>query len=211
MQQDRPEDLFDVFEPWTEPETEPWEPPPTRMSAVQVRAEPTEKHPRMTSEGALEPAPVIQPPPSMSQPRRRVGPRIPPPEPSHDVDTPDPAEQPAEFLRVVGIPEIDRVASRLDAMGHHIRVQDLLDLPDAALRVLFWPQPGLMEESKQRPRAMLEFTVSRDEPDEMAAHFWFHAEQTEPSTLGRVSVELLDLAWVRSRVLDFVEKVLSRA
>lgn len=117
----------------------------------------------------------------------------------------------AAFLREEAIPEIAAAARRVQAVDHHLMMQDLLDLPDAALRVLFWPRPGLMAGSLDRTRVTLEFFVSREEPEEIGARWWSERAPEKPHSLGRILVELLDLKWIRSRVLDVIEAGLAEA
>jgi hypothetical protein len=177
VSRERPEDLFDVFEPWTE----------------------------HGSEAAVEPGAGVPEPPSMRRPRKRIGPRIPPP--AGPPKVPDPVDDPAGFMRAAGIPEIDKVARRLKAGDHQIRVQDLLDLVEPELRVLFWPQPGLMDPD-DRTRATLEFIVNHGEVPEIEARYWLGSDPEARTVLGAVPLERLDVAWFRGRVLDFVEATL---
>ncbi len=135
----------------------------------------------------------------------------PPPEQPHSSGTP------AAFLRDHAIPEIEDVARRVQTKGHQLTVQDLLDLPDATLRILFWPRPGRMAASADRTRITLEFTVQRDgaeeaeEVVEVVAVCWSGDTSSERVSLGHVSGAALDLDWVRGRVLDFIEIALAEA
>jgi hypothetical protein len=185
---DRPEDLFDVFEPWTEPGVE----------------------------AAVGPGARVPEPPSMRRPRKRIGPRIPPPAPLEEEEdqdqeeaAPDPARSPGAFIRKEGIPEIERMERRLGSAGHRLRVQDLLDLQEPALRVLFWPQPGPLRVEEGRTRATLEFVVRLGEDARVEATYWL-ADDPVRVDLGVVPVEKLDASWLRSRLLDFVEAILGR-
>lgn len=132
----------------------------------------------------------------------------------------------ADFLRERAIPEVEDAARRVQTMGHQLTVQDLLDLSDATLRVLFWPRPGRMAASTASTRVTLEFTVQHGEADqaagadqadeiveaaEVVAVCWSGDASSERVDLGHVSVEALDLDWVRSRVLDFIEIALAEA
>jgi hypothetical protein len=132
----------------------------------------------------------------------------------------------ADFLRDQAIPEIEDAARRVQTRGHQLTVQDLLDLPDATLRVLFWPCPGRMAASTERTRVTLEFMVQHnetdetdetdqadetDEADEVVAVCWSGDPSSERVSLGHVPVETLDLGWVRSRVLDFIEIALAES
>ena len=199
------EELFEVFDMWTELETAPWEPPTPASRSV---ARPVLSPPHWTPNGAIEPATVIQAPPSMQQGRRRIGPRIPPPLPLPPPE-PDPVLTPGDFLREVGIPEIERAAQRLEAVDHQLKVQDLLDLPDPALRVLFWPRPGSMNVDPERTRATLEISVQRDEPAKVVAHYWGDLP-SESTVLGQIPLDTFDLDWLNARMLDFIEAVLGQ-
>lgn len=129
----------------------------------------------------------------------------------------------ADFLREQAIPEVEDAARRVQTMGHQLTVQDLLDLSDATLRVLFWPRPGRMAASTARTRVTLEFTVRHGEADqadgadevddtvEVVATCWSGDPSSERVDLGHVSGEALGLDWVRSRVLDFIEIALAEA
>ena len=132
----------------------------------------------------------------------------------------------ADFLRDQAIPEVEDAARRVQTMGHQLTVQDLLDLSDATLRVLFWPRPGRMAASTARTRVTLEFTVRHGESDqaegsdeadevveavEVIATCWSGYTSSERVDLGHVSGEALDLDWVRGRVLDFIEIALAEA
>jgi hypothetical protein len=179
MSTDRPEDLFDVFEPWTEPGVE---------AAV--------------GHGATVPEP-----PSMRRPRKRIGPRIPPPPPPEE--KPDPAVDPGAFIRAEGIPEIERMERRLGSADHRLRVQDLLDLPEQpSLRVLFWPQPGPLKVEEGRKRATLEFVVRNGAEGHVEAAYWIDEEPVVRVALGTCPVARLGAAWLRGRILDFVEAIL---
>lgn len=199
-------DLFEVFEPWTEPEAEPWVPPAPSLAPP---SHPVLSQPQTTHDGAVEPARVIPAPPSMQQPRRRIGPRIAPPA-APPIREADPVDSPAEFLRSEGIPEIGRAAQRLGTVDHQLQVQDLLDLPDAALRVLFWPRPGAMSVSGERVRGTLEFNVSGPQADEISARYWVGEQAAGVTPLGSTPTSALELGWLRGRVLDFIEAVLKR-
>jgi hypothetical protein len=133
---------------------------------------------------------------------------------------PQPPGTAADFLRDQAIPEIEDAARRVQTKGHQVTVQDLLDLPDATLRVLFWPRPGGMAASTDRTRVTLEFMVRRGEADEadeegevveVVAVCWSGDPSSERVSLGHVAGEALDLDWVRSRVLDFIEIALAGA
>ncbi len=114
-----------------------------------------------------------------------------------------------EFLRTEGIPEITLAASFVKSVDHRLVIQDMLDLDHPALRILFWPRPGLMAPSHERRKATLEFTVLNDEPCEIAARLWSGDPDASASTsLGRIPIEILDLGWVRERVLDLVAAAL---
>jgi len=122
----------------------------------------------------------------------------------------------ANFLRDQAIPEVEDAARRVQTMGHQLTVQDLLDLSDATLRVLFWPRLGRMAASPERTRVTLEFTVRHgeaddesDEADEVVAVCWSGDPSSERVSLGHVPVQALDLEWVRRRVLDFIEVALA--
>lgn len=181
MTTDRPEDLFDVFDPWTEPGVE----------------------------AAVGPGASVPEPPSMRRPRKRIGPRIPPPVPPEV--KPDPAADPGAFIRAEGIPEIERMERRLGTADHRLRVQDLLDLPEQpSLRVLFWPQPAPLRVEEGRRRATLEFVVRHGSDAHVEAAYWVDQEPIVRMALGVCPVERLDAAWIRSRILDFVEAVLGR-
>jgi hypothetical protein len=124
----------------------------------------------------------------------------------------------ADFLRDQAIPEVEDAARRVQTMGHQLTVQDLLDLSDATLRVLFWPRLGRMAASTERTRVTLEFTVRHGEaddeagePDEVVAVCWSGDPSSERVSLGHVPVQALDLEWVRSRVLDFIEIALAES
>ena len=189
MSEDRPEDLFDVFEPWSEPEARP-----------SARA-----------------------PSAPREPRRRVGPRIPPPRPKPIV--PDASGDPAAFLRAVGIPEIRRIERRLRAADHQLRIQDLLDLPDPALRLLFWPGAGPMD-IESVLRGTLEFLIrwgdtggltgaeaaaAKLDGARVVARFWSGPDPSGSAELCVGTLDALDGAWLRLRILDFVETMLSRS
>jgi len=131
-------------------------------------------------------------------------PARPPTEPHRPPSVPD-------FLREEAIPEIMLAARRLEAADHQLTVQDLLDLPDAALRVLFWPRPGPMAPSLDRTRATLEFAVQRDDPVEVEARHWSGDDPGGQETLGRTKADALDLEWVRGRFLEFIEGALGQA
>jgi hypothetical protein len=177
VSRERPEDLFDVFEPWTE----------------------------HGSEAAVEPGAGVPEPPSMRRPRKRIGPRSPPA--ADPPKVPDAVEDPAGFMRAAGIPVVEKVALRLKAGNHQIRVQDLLDLADPELRVLFWPQPGPMDPD-DRTRATLEFIVNHGEVPEIEARYWLGSDPSARTVLGAIPLERLDAVWLRGRVLDFVEAAL---
>ncbi|NJD19471.1 MAG: hypothetical protein FIA95_09360 [Gemmatimonadetes bacterium] len=164
----------------------------------------------MTPDGAVEPAPVIQPAPSLEQ-RRPPLVSLPVPPPGSRPTSPDPGREPAAFLREVGIPEMLRAGRRLEAVDHQLLIQDLLDLPEAALRILLWPRPGPMVAFPERRRATLEISLCRDEPEAVAARYWTADRSWEPIALGRTPPSSLDLAWVRSRVLEFIADILDRA
>lgn len=114
------------------------------------------------------------------------------------------------FLREEAVPEIAEAARRVQAVDHQLLLQDLLDLPDAALRVLFWPHPGRMALGPERTRVTLEFSVPRGEPD-VVARWWPGDRPSVRYPLGRISAEVLDLEWIRSRVLDVIEAGLEEA
>lgn len=146
------DDLFDVFEPWTDPD-DPGEPEPTDAEETPTAA---------------------------------------------------------DFLRDEAIPDINGTARQMEALHHLMRVQDLLDLPDPALRVLFWPHTGRMDENPQGVRSTLEFIIRADDPGGIAARFWSGNDVSSNTSLGRVPVDLLDLEWVGARLVDFVERVLAQ-
>jgi hypothetical protein len=177
---DRPEDLFDVFEPWTEPGVET----------------------------AVGPGAKVPEPPSMRRPRQRIGPRIPPPAPP--VEKPDPSVDIGAFIRAEGFPEIERMERRLGTADHRLRVQDLLDLPEPALRVLFWPQPGPLRAEEGRTRATLEIVVKQGDDPHVEAAYWLAEDPPVRVDLGACPVDRLDASWLRSRLLDFVEAILGR-
>jgi hypothetical protein len=209
------DDLFDVFEPWTEPETEPWEPPtppPPPSPSLRPAPGPVGSPPHLTPDGAVDPRTIDHTPPSMRQPRRRVGPRIPPPE-APSPAPPDPVSQPAQFLREVGIPEIERLGRRMETLNHKLMIQDLLDLGDPAVRVLFWPRPGLMTPSHMLSKATLEIAVHRDEGGfrEVIARYWEGGSPEEPVELKSTPIEGFAVGWIRGRMLDFIEAILSHA
>ncbi len=181
MSADTPEDLFDVFEPWTEPGVE----------------------------AAVGPGTTVPEPPSMRRPRKRIGPRTPPPVAPEE--EPQPSTDPAAFIRAQGIPEIERMERRLGTANHRLRVQDLLDLSEPALRVLFWPQPGPLKVEEGRTRATLEFVVKHGEGAQVEAAYWLAEEPPVRVVLGACPVDRLDASWLRGRLLDFVEAILGRA
>jgi len=210
------DELFDVFEPWTESETEPWEPPkPPPVSSQSLRPAPRTagSPPHLTPDGAVEPTTVVQTPPSMRQPRRRIGPRIPPPEAPSPSPPPDPTSAPAQFLRKIGVPEIQHLGRRLDVLNHKLMIQDLLDLTEPSLRVLFWPRPGLMTPTHQMTKATLEIAVRRDEAGfrEVLARYWEGNTAEERVELQSTPIDAFNLAWIRGRMLDFIEAIFDRA
>lgn len=101
----------------------------------------------------------------------------------------------------------------MEAVDHKVMIQDLLDLPDPALRVLFWPRPGAMRATQDRISATLELVVSNDEPElrEVVARYWVGDPPVDEASLGSIPVDTLDLAWVRGRMLDFIEAILAQA
>lgn len=184
-------DFLEVFEPWTDVrETS------TRSYAREARPTP----------GTWEPQPAPGVP--EAQPAQRAL------EAAADSSVQDArADSPvldspaaaAAFMRTEGIPEISLAAGHMKAVDHQLVVQDMLDLHNPALRVLCWPRPGLMAASHERLRVTLEFTVLNDEPCEIVARCWTGDPGSDTSTsLGRISVKILNLEWVRERVLDLI-------
>jgi hypothetical protein len=120
------------------------------------------------------------------------------------------AAGPAAFLREHAMPQIAEAGRRVHMADHQLMMQDLLDLPEPALRVLFWARPGPMAATPERTRVTLEFAVDREEPDEVVAHWWSKDVPSKRHSLGRVPVDALDLDWVRSRLLDAIEAALKQ-
>ncbi|MEJ2205581.1 MAG: hypothetical protein P8170_15895 [Gemmatimonadota bacterium] len=120
---------------------------------------------------------------------------------------------PAGFLRNEAIPLIRTVARRLDAAGHHSTVQDLLDLPEPALRFLLWPHPGPLAGQGERLLLTLELTVGEVEQDVLAARYWTGSRPASGSVehLGTVITAQLTPSWIETQVLAFVEVALQRA
>jgi len=112
-------------------------------------------------------------------------------------------------MRSVGIPEVERAAQRLEAVDHQLKVQDLLDLPDPALRVLFWPRPGSMHVGSERTRATLEIAVNWEGEGKVEAKYWGDLP-SEKILLGQTPVDSFDLDWFNARVLDFIEAILGQ-
>lgn len=235
MPDGRPEDLFDVFEPWTEPGggsdepprrsagarsdaaedsgRPPWEPPPAAPPKAPVP--PPERRVRSTSEanltaaGAVEPGVVVTEVAAPHRRRRRIGPRIEAPRPTPT--PPDPQDDPGPFLRAIVVPAIQDMARRLEASQHYTAVQDLLDLPTPALRVLIWPKPGLLDRGSARVLATLELMVDDEEQRAVRSRLWFGSKgEGEGIPLDTVPTSELSLDWVRKQILDFVERVLER-
>lgn len=206
------DELFDVFEPWTESETEPWMPPAPPSPSPRPASPRVGSAPHVTPDGAVEPSTLVPAPPSMRQPRRRVGPRIPPPE-APSPAPPDPVRQPARFLREIGIPEIEQLGRRMETLNHKLMIQDLLDLGEPAVRVLFWPRRGLMTPSHLSTQATLEITVRRDEGGfrEVFARYWEGTSPVEPVELESTPIDAFGVEWIRVRVLDFIEATLAHA
>lgn len=235
--QDRPEDLFDVFEPWNraesgtadlQPERPPWEPPPPpptpapppepesdRESEEDSGPEPFGSEASYTPDGAVEPGVVIVDRPAGERHHGRVGPRI--PDPTPPPPRPDPELQPGQFLRAVGLPEVSAILGRLEDDGHRGNIQDLLDLPLPAMRVLLWPKPSPLSRTNDRILATLELLIEprqvegEDAPEgsggKIVSHYYFGQRQ-DIIELKEIPLSALSREWIVEQVLDFVKVVL---
>ncbi len=225
MNRDRPEDLFDVFQPWNparadaeaqEPERPPWEPPPpasaksSEPEAEEVsRSDPLGLTTNYTADGAVEPGMVLLDEPASSTPRGRVGPRI--PEPTIPKPPPDPMLQPGQFIRTLGIPEVTRILKRLEDEGHRGNIQDLLDLGWPSMRVLLWPKPNLLARTNDRFLATLELAVEPEEGNERVISHYYIGPREQSTELAQIPLETLSRQWIVEQVLEFVKLVLERA
>ncbi len=235
--QDSPEDLFDVFEPWNraeagtadrQPERPPWEPPPPppapapppepesdHESEEDSGPEPFGSEASFTPEGAVEPGRVLPDQPSGRKNHGRVGPRI--PDPTPPPPRPDPEESPGAFVRAVGVPEVSAILGRLEDDGHRGNIQDLLDLPTPAMRVLLWPKPSPLSRTDDRILATLELLIEprRVEGEDAAeetegkiiSHYYFGPRE-DLVELKEIPLSVLSREWIVEQVLDFVKVVL---
>jgi hypothetical protein len=113
----------------------------------------------------------------------------------------------------VGIPEIERLGRRMEALSHKVMIQDLLDLGEPSVRILFWPRPGLMTPTHLSTKATLEIAVRRDEAGsrEVVARYWEGTSPEERIELETTPIDAFDVGWIRGRMLDFIEAILAHA
>ena len=239
----RPEDLFDVFDPWIAPDEGaaprepshvpdggetaaggPGEPAEGRSATPPAESTPAPSAPgrpplpapapgmtsvaRFSSTGALEPGMVVAEAPA--EPRRPRWSGRPATPQARSAPPPDPVTEPVDFLRAVVVPGFQGLARRLEASRHYTSVQDLLDLPTPALRVLIWPRPGLLDRQGSRILATFELMLDRSAPGRLTTSYWLGARPEHVIPMAEVPLDRLDLAWVETQILDFVQKVLDR-
>lgn len=224
--------MFDVFEPWNrsesgapevQPERPPWEPPPPpvvpasppepdRDSEESAGPEPFGSAASYTPEGAVEPGVVLGEEPTGRRHGERVGPRIPSPIPPPS--PPEPQLQPGLFLRTVGIPEVTAILGRLEDEGHRGNIQDLLDLPTPAMRVLLWPKPSPLSRTNDRILATLELLIGLEDVEgegetegRVISHYYFGSRE-DIVELKEIPLSTLSREWVVEQVIDFVKVVL---
>lgn len=148
------------------------------------------------------PAPAVDLPPAM----RGEDPPVP------DAPAPDPADDPAGFVRSVGLSILERVTHRLSLSGHDGAIQDLLDVPgQPSLRLLVWPRPDLLQEDPTRTRATLEAQVRTGGDPAVRVRYWQGQKPTDPVFLGDLPPELLTEAWLEERMLDGLRLILDQA
>lgn len=204
---DRPDDLFDVFDPWTREPESPLVPPSSEPAAT---GGPDDDE----SRGDVSPPEVVitEPPAEPGRRRRRrTRRRVSPP-----IADRHPAglmRDPAGFLRAEALPLLQAMGRRLEAAGHRSTTQDLLDLPTPALRFLLWPRPGPLAEAGERTLVTLELVLGEVEQGLLAARLWSGSRPMAPPVehLGTVTTARLTPGWIEMQALAFVEKVLQRA
>lgn len=238
MSKDRPEDLFDIFEPWNQPDFRselkeaasqraeagevrpPWEPPPPPPPPPDpdVAVPPPDTlgtAATYTAEGALEPGMVVLEGPAENKKAKRVGPRV--AGPAIPVELPDPVTEPGPFIRAAGIPAVTLILGRLEDHGHRSNIQDLLDLTAPSMRVLLWPKPGPLSRGADRNLATFELQVEpRDEDDDedvgrVSTCYYFGSGRDDITEMDTVPLTALTEQWIVQRVLDFVKAVLDES
>lgn len=117
-------------------------------------------------------------------------------------------DDPADFLRDVGIPTILGMTMRLQSARHRAALQDLLSLQPPALRLLMWLWPGPMDSEERRTHATLEFVVERTGEFGVSARYWTGRQGLNPILQSRVPVQALREEWVSEQVVEFLERAL---
>ena len=112
----------------------------------------------------------------------------------------------AEYLRRYVIDTGRNVAERLQAAGHRVVYQELLDAYPPSVRVHLWPKAGALDDQEPQ-RTTFELVWGEPTADALCATRWTeglnHVEQQ-----GAARVGVLDELWVREQFLEFVRETL---
>lgn len=218
-----------IFDPWgAEPVTpEPAAPPevpigsPARSDEIPPTASDDAIAP--VAEDAqgerAEPArPVAAPPANAPRWRSPAGPGpTPPPSPhagpdlrraSVSADRPRLAGTPG-FLRSMAVPRLEEIVRRLQMARHQAAVEDFLEAEPPTLRFTLRPWRGPWTEELAPPSGRL--VLSLEDEDSVSVRAWLDPESEEPEHEAKVPPMRVSAAWLERLVLDFVERLLSRA
>jgi hypothetical protein len=112
------------------------------------------------------------------------------------------------FLRTMAVPRLEQVAQRLQMARHEAHVEDLLDGVPPAIRLTVRPWSNPMDEGREPMAGMLEFVVEPVAHGMILAQSWTGASFDVPLEELRVPPGSFGAAWLETRVLEFLAKLL---
>lgn len=116
----------------------------------------------------------------------------------------------AEHLRRFVLEPARTVAEQLQAAGHRVVHQELLNAYPPAVRIHFWPRPGPLDE-KEPVRTTLELVWGETDPDTLCAKRWTSEGLNRLHHQGSARAGVLDAEWVREQLMTFVRDTLDGA
>jgi len=113
----------------------------------------------------------------------------------------------AEYLRKYAIEAARNVAERLEAAGHRVMHQELLDAYPPNIRIHLWPKAGPLDETEPK-RTTLELVWGDPTPDALCAKRWTSDGLDRLQQQGSARAGVLDELWVREQLMIFVRETL---